>query len=181
MSLVFRELTNEEETILQTELDYWLEEKELLSFKKENSFLIAEGKWCELVITTKKVGRFFKENAQISPYSIGITFGEIKNRKILLSLGGAEELCTISRKKLKINETAEQLFLYQRDILSKSIIEYPTHVNKGQKILVTNPQGDCLGVGQLLLSREEVAKVENAERIAVKNLKDLGWYLRKGK
>jgi len=181
MSLKFRKLTGEEEELLQMELHYWLGKQQAKKFRSKNAFLIAEGNWIEVILTSEEVFRLVEEQKHLKPYSVGLTFGEIKKGRLLLTLGGAGELCSSTNNKVVINAAAEQLFLYRRDILCKAILEYPGHLGKGKKVLVVNEQNDCLGVGTLLCTKESYLQPENAERRAVKNLMDLGWYLRKGR
>ncbi len=71
-----------------------------------------------------------------------------------------------------VNEHAEKLFLYGRDILQESIVELkPPPKTCKNIIVVLNKQLTPLGWGRI---------ARRAERIYIQNLVDAGWYLRSG-
>lgn len=164
-----------------TTLQEWLEPDNLANFIKMNFFIAGEGNWVEIFITNNETNSLLEINEQIKPYSVGLALGEIKGEEFHLSLGGAYEIAKHSTKKIIINSDAEQLFLYQRNVLCKSIIFCNENYYEKERLLVMNDKGDCLGIGRLLLPAKELMKKENANVEALQNLIDLGWYLRKGK
>ncbi|MDD5503560.1 MAG: hypothetical protein PHH26_08915 [Candidatus Thermoplasmatota archaeon] len=114
-----------------------------------------------------------EESDQKTPYAIGTTIGEIKDGWFRLGLGGASLLGPIAQNRYAIvNEKAVSLFLYGRDIIGPSIIEYKA--KKGNHILVLNEKRECLGLGKL------VEEPKNTSHTAIKNSRDLGWYIREG-
>ncbi|NHJ40359.1 MAG: hypothetical protein FK731_10035 [Asgard group archaeon] len=181
MTIKFRNLNAEEELILKENLCYWLNEEKANDFIKKNFFLIAEGKWKEIFIITKKIQEFLHKNDFITPYSVGLGFGEFKDQMIYLTLSGASFIAKITNKKAVISIDGEQPFLYQKHILAKSVISCSRNCNINEKIIVINQFEDFLGIGQLKIEVNEIKNEKLADQIAIYNLMDLGWYLRKGR
>ncbi|MCK5047574.1 MAG: hypothetical protein KAS22_13395, partial [Candidatus Heimdallarchaeota archaeon] len=111
----------------------------------------------------------------------GLGIGEIKKNDLLLTLSGGYFVSPYTDKKVIINPDSEQLFLYKRDIHCKSIISIKQGLSRNDKVLVTNTSNDYLGLGKILLSISDFNDPKKEDEVAIKNLIDLGWYLRKGK
>lgn len=180
MSIIFRELNREEEELLLTELNYWLVKDNIDSLKKQYSFVIAEGKWRELLISNFETKKLLKEK-NISPYSIGLKFCEFKENKIELGLPGIQIIGEVTNKKAIVSSEAEQAFLYRKDIICESVIEINQELNVNEKVIVKNKEGESLGIGKVMVLSINMKKKQFSKTIAIKNLMDLGWYLRKGK
>lgn len=180
MVIVFRDLNEKEKETFLVELNYWLPITEINKLIKEFSFTIAEGKWKEIQISNKEVSGILFEK-KISPYSIGANFGEIKDDKIELGLFGLQLIGKKSEKTVIITPEAEQAFLYRKDIYYDSIVDINEELKKDNKVIVKNKEGDILGIGKVSIESisEKAKKIGNV--IAIRNLMDLGWYLRKGK
>ena len=182
MSIVFRKLHEEERNDLREALIFWIQADKVNKILKNYKFFIGEGRWKELFITNNKVKGLLDKNPEISPYSIGLGFGEYrKDYGLILSLGGASLIAKYSTRSIKVNEKAESLFLYRRNILCQSIIEISGELEIDEKVLVVNEHNDFLGIGQLKISPQNVFLEKYWQQLAIKNLMDLGWYLRKGK
>ncbi len=181
MAIIFRKLNQIEEEQLDKELSYWISEDNKQQLYQENRFIIGEGNWRELFIVNPSTYELLINNEMISPYSVGLGFGEYKKSGLLLSLGGGGILCSQTEKKAVIDEKAEQLFLFKRDILSKSILQITKDVNIGDKVIVVNTKNEFLGVGKLEQILDDIINHKDTRSIALKNIIDLGWYLRKGK
>lgn len=178
MPVTFRELTSKEERILRTSLNYWIA-KNPSDLLDNYQFIIGEGHWRELFLTNENTIKLFKDTS-ISPYSIGLGFGEYKRGKLLLSLSGSSFISKLTDKKAIVTEAGEQAFLYRRDILNKSICQINSTIKINEKLIVLNQQKDALGLGRLIIEQEDIRKNHKKDQIAIKNIIDLGWYLRKG-
>ncbi|NHK32218.1 MAG: hypothetical protein FK730_12750 [Asgard group archaeon] len=181
MTILFRDLTIDEKQLLKDSLSYWLNENQASAFYNENHFLIAEGRWREIFIITREILEFIQQNEMISPYSVGLGFGEFRNQMVYLSLSGASFIAHLTNKKAIISPEGEQPFLYQKHILVKSIVDCSHSCKINEKLIVTNQLGDFLGIGQLKVAVDKLKEENFADHIAIYNLMDLGWYLRKGK
>lgn len=182
MSIVFRKLREEERNDLREALIFWIQADKANEILKNNKFFVGEGRWKELFITNNKVKGLLDKNKEISPYSIGLGFGEYrKDYGLILSLSGASLIAKYSNRSIKVNEKAESLFLYRRNILCQSILEINNDLGIDEKVLVVNEHNEFLGIGKLKLSPLKVFLEKYEQQVAIKNLMDLGWYLRKGK
>jgi len=122
---------------------------------------------------TEEYAKNANDEMQKTPYAVGTTLGEIKDGWFRLGLEGAYMLGPLARNRFAVvNEKAESLFLYGRDVIGPSVIE--CRAKKGNNILVLNEKRECIGLGRL------VEEPRNTVRTAIKNLRDRGWYIREG-
>ncbi|MHA1126098.1 MAG: NIP7 pre-PUA domain-containing protein [Candidatus Heimdallarchaeota archaeon] len=181
MSIVFRNLDANEKKELRESVSFWIESSKVNKILTNYRFFVGEGRWKELFITNNKVKVILDKNTNISPYSIGMGFGEFREKGLNISLSGASMIAQHSNRAIKVNEKAESLFLYRRNILCQSILEINNDLEIDEKVLVVNEHNDFLGIGQLKISPQRVFLEKYENQLAIKNLMDLGWYLRKGK
>lgn len=89
-----------------------------------------------------------------------------------LDLQGAVVMARETRRQaIRVNEKATRLFLYGRDILGTSILEFDPSLQRGDHCIVTNPRREALGIGRVVGNFK-------APRSAVEAVHDLGSYLR---
>ena len=159
----FRELNHEEWKILKNfEKEFGIDLRRIFT---EKIFLISSGRK-EIFIVDDFVYKIYnKINREI--YSIGLYIGEIRGKYFLISLELASMIEPFTNNKIVVNEKAEQLFLYGRDIFKESIVKEYKRFKLGERCLVLNKRHEVLGIGKY-------------ERNIVKNLMDRGWYLRRG-
>ena len=181
MVVIYRELTNDESELVKNDLLYWLAEEDIIDLQKEFEFIVGEGNWKEVYIVNKQTMNLLRNNNNVKPFSVGLGIGEIKGNELLISISGAMILAEQSKKKITISSKAEQLFLYKRNVLAKSIRTISFEYDLNDKALIMNEKGDCLGIGKMLLTSNDLENKEMYEKEAIRNLMDLGWYLRKGK
>ena len=79
-----------------------------------------------------------------------------------------------------INDRAELLFLYGRDIFFESIIEICNKLSRNQIVAILNRRNEFLGWGVSTSDITHSDLRKNRSEPAIRNLIDLGWYLRKG-
>ena len=180
MVITFRQINEMEKKAIQNELNYWLSSNEIERMLRDYSFTIAEGKWKEILISNVEVAEILFEKG-ISPYSIGANFGEFKEDSIELGLFGLQLIGEKTNKTVVITPEAEQAFLYRKDIYFESIVEINDSLKKDDKVIVRNKEGDVLGVGKISLDLQNKKMKKQGNIVAIRNLMDLGWYLRKGK
>ncbi len=159
----FRELNHEEWKILKNfEKEFGIDLRRIFP---EKIFLISSGRK-EIFMVDDFVYKIYnKINREI--YSIGLYIGEIRGKYFLISLELASIIEPFTNNKIVVNEKAEQLFLYGRDIFKESIVKEYKRFKLGERCLVLNKRHEVLGIGKY-------------ERNIVKNLMDRGWYLRRG-
>ncbi|NHJ31944.1 MAG: hypothetical protein FK732_03690 [Asgard group archaeon] len=181
MVIDYREPTKKEQAIIKKSLAYWVDKEELQLIITNHHFVIGEGNWKEVFITNSSTLAIIKNKRNVTPYSVGLGIGEIKNEELLLSLSGGYFILGYTAKKAIITPEAEQLFLYKRDLHCKSIITIKEDLSLEDKVLITNSNNDYLGLGKIILPISDFKDHKNEDEVAIKNLIDLGWYLRKGK
>lgn len=181
MVIEYREPTKTENEIIKSSLLYWVDKEKLAQINENHHFVIGEGNWKEVFITNSATLTMINDNKNLTPYSTGLGIGEIKKNDLLLSLSGGYFISEYSEKKAIVNPESEQLFLYMRAIHCKSVVSIKEELSKDDKVLITNSYDDYLGLGKIVLPISDFKNPENKGEIAIKNIIDLGWYLRKGK
>ncbi|MHA1170723.1 MAG: NIP7 pre-PUA domain-containing protein [Candidatus Heimdallarchaeota archaeon] len=88
MVIEYREPTKTEAEIIRNSLLYWVDNEKLQLFNEKYHFIIGDGNWKEVFITNKATSTFVTNEKRVSPYSIGLGIGEIKNKNLLLTLSG---------------------------------------------------------------------------------------------
>jgi len=136
--------------------------KEELSIPKSKVILIGEAERREVFITTKEAYKTLKKINK-EPYTVGVIIGEFRGNKFFPNIEGAK---FAKYKKIYVNDKAEQLVLYGRDVFPNSIIK-GEKLKPKEKCIIVNKKGEILAIGKV-------------EKDKIKNIIDRGWYLRKG-
>ncbi len=130
---------------------------------------------CENNIFLRKI----REHNQL--YFAGLKIGEI-NKKFKAALPLLWIIKDYAKNKVWVNEKAEQLFLYGRDIFASSIIKIEQKLRRGDLAIILNKLDEPLGLGKMLVDAKYILLGGiNEDFVAVKNLMDMGWYIRKEK
>ncbi|PMB75003.1 MAG: hypothetical protein C0193_02580 [Candidatus Bathyarchaeota archaeon] len=135
---------------------------ENLVVKKENRyFLLNEG-------LKKLVGKDF--------FYAGIYLGKVRNGKFFPSFNLLSMIAEKKANKIFVDKRSEWLFICGRDIFKRGITNVVGSKRKGDYALVLNQYGECLGFGRIIGNLDEIV-----EGVAVKNISDLGDFLRREK
>ncbi|MGQ4834542.1 MAG: hypothetical protein ACP6IS_11695 [Candidatus Asgardarchaeia archaeon] len=161
--------------------------KQLIRIKEELIELIpvTNKKKVILGITSQELKQFLANEKKLRKISsAGFTLATIEftqtTPKINLSLAGILFLSKLSVKaKVFVNTFGEQVFLYGKDLFKKSIDKIIKPPKGSKLVFIFNSYGECIGLGKLV-KPVSLFKKANANEIIVKNLKDLGIYLRQG-
>ncbi len=130
------------------------------------TLLIAREGRKEVFLVSREAEKLLTHLGEV--YCIGLSLGELKRKKFRLGLEGAFLIAKESKNKVIVNERGEQLSLYGRDIFINSVLKYPP-LKENMKCLIVNRQEEPLALG-----------VFRGGKVFVENIKDRGWYLRKG-
>jgi ribosome biogenesis protein Nip4 len=76
-----------------------------------------------------------------------------------------------------VNPDSEQRFLYGKHVKSKDVV-WASDLLGEEIVAVYNESDECIGYGKVLTNSSIIKKL--GEETVVKNLDDLGWYLRHG-
>ena len=113
----------------------------------------------------------------LQPNEMGLTIGQIRNKKFMPSLSGAEIIAKHSRRfpYVLINEIGEALVLYGRDIFGDSVREVSKGLDQNQTAIILNQNRESIGIGQTRFSEESLFK---KGKVTVYTTVDAGIYLR---
>ncbi|MHA1231329.1 MAG: NIP7 pre-PUA domain-containing protein [Candidatus Helarchaeota archaeon] len=189
--ITFRNIDASEFRILRNHFDYF--GKQILDrISKNKHFVVGHGKRKEIFLISKCLYEIYTKLKKFrSPYYLGLFLGTIVKNKFIYSLNSLQILNKYSNKKIITNYRGEIQFIYGNDLYSKHILKIPINFKKYDKILVVNSRNELLGLGMTLypilksISQDDTMTKKNdkitKQNIKIKNLIDIGWYLRKGK
>ncbi|HZB73938.1 MAG TPA: PUA domain-containing protein [Nitrososphaeraceae archaeon] len=172
---MFRRANREELTQLRRSFDKW----GIFEFMEAQQLMIKEDRTInkkEVLITTKTSKDIL--NLQIfQPKYAGLAVGELRNKKFLPSLSGAEVIARHSRHfpYVVVNERAEGLVLYGRDILGDSVLEVSKKLGQNKIVIILNQNRESIGIGKTRFSAENIFK---KDEVTVYTFFDAGIYLR---
>jgi ribosome biogenesis protein Nip4 len=136
-------------------------------------------------LIVKTQSRYFLLNPKLKRlvregfFHAGTYLGKVKNSIFFPSF---PLLAMIAEKetsnKVIVDENTEWLFICGRDIFQKGILKTEGVKRKGDHTLVLNTHGECLGFGRLVF---DLNKKVAGQQVAVKNISDLGDFLRREK
>ena len=113
----------------------------------------------------------------LQPDEVGLAIGQIRNKKFIPSLSGAEIIAKNSARfpYVLINEIGEALVLYGRDIFGDSVKEVSEGLDQNQTVIILNRNRESIGIGQTRFSEENIFK---KGEVTVYTTVDAGIYLR---
>jgi ribosome biogenesis protein Nip4 len=137
----------------------------------DNSIIKTQSRYFLLNPKLKRLVRedFFHAGTYLGKVKNGVFFPSFP----LLTMIAEKE----TSNKVIVNENTEWLFNCGRDIFKKGILKTEGVKRKGDHTLILNKHGECLGFGRLILDLDKVDR----QQIAVKNISDLGDFLRREK
>ncbi len=113
-------------------------------------------------------------------YYAGLYLGKTKNGVFFPSFNLLNNLAGMAVDKVVLNRKAAWLFICGRDVFQSGILKIMGTKHKGNLTLVLNEFGECLGFGKITSNLERV-DVSSEGKIAVKNILDIGDFLRREK
>lgn len=157
----------EERTTLNRFFDKW----NLFDYFKDKNLLIREGRTRGVFMMTKDA----KELAlKKDPSVVGVKICELR-KHVSLDLEGAQIFAqNTGKRKIVVNEQAEALVLYGRDVFGESITSHSNDFVENEVVIITNKYGDALGIGRARYHADKIQK----KGVTVTNITDRGWYLR---
>ncbi len=105
----------------------------------------------------------------------GWYLGKMKKKRFFPSFILLKILSETEANRVVVDDKAAWLFICGRDIFGDRIIAKHGSIKKGDYTLVLNSLGECLGFGRI------VRNLDEAGDIAVKNVSDVGDFLRREK
>ena len=173
-----REPTREELTLLRRSFDHW----GIFDFVLDKEILIREKSYNgtrirEVYLTTKDNSKLLSENTFLS--YIGMLIGHLKRRSFVPSMAGADLISRVGVNfpYVTVNQTAEALVLYGRDIMYASIVDYGDLRKNNTIVIILNENRVAIGLGITTVPIDENSHIV-ANRIVIKTIIDSGHYLR---
>lgn len=113
----------------------------------------------------------------MQPYLAGLAIGELK-KQFVPSMAGAD-LFTRSAKRndfyITVNENAEKMVLYGRDIMGESILDASDKLIENELVIVLNRKQEAIGIGRTRFAGRSLFR---KGRVTVTTVVDAGYYLR---
>jgi ribosome biogenesis protein Nip4 len=106
----------------------------------------------------------------------GTYLGKTENGKFFPSFNLLSMIAEKKANKIIVDKKTAWLFICGRDIFKQGITKVMGSKRKGDYALILNQHGECLGFGRILSSLHE-----EKEGVAVKNISDIGDFLRREK
>jgi 60S ribosome subunit biogenesis protein NIP7 len=113
----------------------------------------------------------------IDPYSLGLVIGELR-KQFIPSMAGADLFARYSKRNrfyIVVNEKAEKLVLYGRDIMGESIVEASDNLIENELVILLNTSFEAIAIGRTRFSGSLLLQ---KGRVTVTTLADAGYYLR---
>jgi len=133
-------------------------------------------------LVVEKQNRYFLLNIELKKliakdfFYAGIYLGKAKNGRFFPSFNLLKILAKKKANKIIVDKKTEWLFICGRDIFQKGITKVIGSKRKGDYALILNQHSECVGFGKILRNLDE-----EKEGVAVKNISDLGDFLRREK
>ncbi len=179
--LVFRRAGPEVARMVWGSLERWFGPRVVEALKTYGEMYVASNGWAEAYLVPGEQASLIeqlREATGLHPYSAGLFLGYLEKGRYRPSLPLAHVVAKYAeRGVVAVSDKAAQLFLYGRDVFSGSITRFLGPLRKGDLVVVLNPLGEALGYGEVVSPPQEWL---HGSEIAVRNLQDLGWYLRRG-
>ena len=123
------------------------------------------------------LSKSLKENIPKDFFYAGEYLGTVKGASFFPSFILLEMIAKTKANKIIIDKKTAWLFICGRDIFRKGILS-GNNLKKGDFTLVLNENNECLGFGKLIMN---LRGVPDSKEVAIKNILDLGDFLRREK
>jgi 60S ribosome subunit biogenesis protein NIP7 len=171
MTMTYRKASREERTLINRALDRW----GAFEFFKDKSLMIRENNGNKAVCLVP--GELEPIIMRMQPYLAGLVIGELR-KQFVPSMAGADlfaRSCKRNEFYIIVNENAEKLVLYGRDIMGESIVEASDMLDENELVIVLNTRLEAVGIGRTRFAGRSLLQ---KGRVTVTNIADAGYYLR---
>ncbi|MCJ7423961.1 hypothetical protein MUP01_06795 [Candidatus Bathyarchaeota archaeon] len=133
-------------------------------------------------LVIRKSNRFFLLNKSMKKilsedfYYAGTYLGKIKKNHFFPSFNLLSLIAMGNANKITVDEKTEWLFICGRDVFKQGITNIVGSGSEGNYTLIMNQREECLGFGRIL---RNIADESNLHRVIIKNVLDIGDFLRR--
>ena len=113
----------------------------------------------------------------LDPYGLGLAIGELR-KQFIPTISGADLFARYGNKNqfyIVVNDRAEQLVLYGRDIMGESMIDAASTLDENELVIVLNTSFEAIGIGRTRFAGKSLFQ---KGRVTVSVISDAGYYLR---
>lgn len=167
--MTYRKPTREETTLIKRSLGRW----GAFEFFKGRSLGIQENGSKKVCLVPGDCERVM----QMQPYLAGLAIGELK-KQFVPSMAGADlfaRSCKRNEFYITVNENAEKLVLYSRDVMGESIVEASGMLGENELVIILNGRLEAIGIGRTRFAGKLLLQ---KGKVTVTTLMDAGYYLR---
>ena len=136
--------------------------------------LFADGEFTEVFLIDEKILKVIS-SMKTNPYSAGLFIAKVAGKEVTPSLQLLHQLKP--SKTVVVSPKAEQEFLYGKHVVSREVVWSSPLLGK-EMVVVCNEADEKLGYGVALTNSDIMRKLGG--EVVVRNICDLGWYLRLG-
>lgn len=135
-------------------------------------------------LVTKKENRYFLLNKNLKKqvrqefFYAGVYLGKLKGSRFFPSFPLLKMLVDYRSNKTVVDKKTAWLFICGRDIFKKGILHLDGTERKGEYTLILNEYDECLGFGKIL---HNIRKEKDETKVVIKNILDIGDFLRREK
>ncbi len=141
--------------------------------------IIGDGKHQSLYLVPYDWMSMVEENfGEFDIKYMGLWLGELIDDKLRLSLPILEHIAPLTESILVVTNRSAEAFTYGRSVIKAGVASLDPSLERGQKVIVKDKQGNILGIAMLSIDASLLERIAN-EKLVAKNLVDIGWYLRR--
>jgi predicted RNA-binding protein (TIGR00451 family) len=168
--MTYREPSREERTLINRSLDRW---GAFEFFNGRPLMVQEEGKKKTVCL----VAGALEGLAEMQPFAMGIAIGDLK-KEFVPSVAGADLFARSGKRNrfyVTVNDNAEKLVLYGRDVMGDSIVEADDALDENELVIILNGRQEAIGVGRTRFAGRSLLQ---KGRITITTVADAGYYLR---
>ena len=118
-----------------------------------------------------------EEFTAMRPFAMGLAIGDLK-KEFVPSVAGADLFSRSGKRNdyyVVVNENAEKLILYGRDVLGDSIVMASELLDENELVIMLNEKLEAIGIGRTRFAGKSLLQ---KGKITITTLADAGYYLR---
>jgi predicted RNA-binding protein (TIGR00451 family) len=168
--MTYRRPSREERTLVNRALDRW----GAFEFFKGRPIMILEGSKKTVCL----VAGALEGLAEMQPFAMGLAIGDLKKKEFVPSVAGADLFARSGKRNrfyVTVNENAEKLVLYGRDVMGDSILEASDMLDENELVIILNGRLEAIGVGRTRFAGKSLLQ---KGKITITTVADAGYYLR---
>ena len=167
----YRKLTRQEKTQVNRAFDRWAVYEALVN---KTALMYDSGDFKMVYLMTSELDSI---TVKLQPRLAGLAIGRLK-KQFVPTMAGADLFARQGQKNkfyVTVNENAEKLILYGRDVMGESIIYASEELNENELVILLNQRQEAVGIGKTRFSGKRVL---HTGKVTITTLADAGSYLR---